>query len=200
MGLLQRLFTKKSGYVPHWTRHSIPTLIWKPIRKTISVAIAPYIPFNSWRIALYRLVGFRIGKHVFIGMRCYLDDVAPQRTTIGNYVTISYGVYFAAHDMSIGSTPHMEIADGAYLGMRCNIVAARDNLRIGHNAIVGACAMVRQSVPDHAIVVGIPARIIRYQDGINSKAFAAHLGDVGVAKIMSTHPDNAHASAPESNP
>lgn len=35
---------------------------------------------------------------------------------------------------------------------------------IGENAIVGACSVVTKDVPDNAVVVGNPARIIKYQD------------------------------------
>ena len=36
---------------------------------------------------------------------------------------------------------------------------------IGENAIVGACSVVTKDVPDNAVVVGNPAKVIKYQDG-----------------------------------
>lgn len=45
---------------------------------------------------MYRyLVGYKIGKNVFIGMKCYLDDLEPKQTIIEENVTVSYGCYFA---------------------------------------------------------------------------------------------------------
>ena len=35
---------------------------------------------------------------------------------------------------------------------------------IGENAVVGAGAVVTKDVPDNAVVVGNPARVIRYLD------------------------------------
>jgi len=36
-------------------------------------------------------------------------------------------------------------------------------LRVGDNAVVGIGAVVIEDVPDNAVVVGVPAKIIRYQ-------------------------------------
>jgi acetyltransferase-like isoleucine patch superfamily enzyme len=36
-------------------------------------------------------------------------------------------------------------------------------IRIGHGAVVGAGAVVTKDVPDYAIVVGVPAKILRYR-------------------------------------
>ena len=49
--------------------------ILKPIRKWGSTIVIPSIPFNNLRVQCYRWCGYKIGKNVFIGMRCYLDDM-----------------------------------------------------------------------------------------------------------------------------
>ena len=36
------------------------------------------------------------------------------------------------------------------------------NVRIGNNVVVGANAVVTHDVPDNAVVVGIPAKVINY--------------------------------------
>ena len=77
---------------------------------------------NGWRIFFYRLCGYKIGKHVFIGMRCYLDDLEPKMLTIEDNVTISYGVYFACHGKNQEHMP-ITIKRGAYIGMRASIIS-----------------------------------------------------------------------------
>jgi acetyltransferase-like isoleucine patch superfamily enzyme len=57
---------------------------------------------------------------------------------------------------------------GAFLG--AGSVVAPD-VSIGANAVVGAGAVVVTDVPERAVVVGNPARVLRYGDGY---------GDVGV--------------------
>ena len=80
---------------PYYAKYSIFVILWKPIRKSINVVIIPNIPFCSVRILLYRLIGFKIGRNVFIVMKCYLDDVDVSKNIIEDNVTISYGCYFA---------------------------------------------------------------------------------------------------------
>ena len=106
---------------PYYAKYSILTILWKPIRKYINVVIIPNVPFSNLRVALYRMIGFNIGKNVFIGMKCYLDDVAIDKMIIEDNVTISYGCYFACHGKGQGHT-EIIIKKGAYLGMRCNVL------------------------------------------------------------------------------
>lgn len=63
----------------------------------MSAKVIPHMVLNGWRIFFYRLYGYNIGKNVFIGMRCYLDDLEPKMFTVEDNVTISYGVFFACH-------------------------------------------------------------------------------------------------------
>lgn len=84
---------------------------------------------------------------------------------IGDNVTISYGVYFASHGRKQGHC-QITIQDGAYIGMRANIItknAGNDvgGTTIGKNAIIGACTLVNRDVPEGATAVGVPCRIIK---------------------------------------
>ena len=144
------------GEIPYYYKRSILGELWHLIRKGICQNIAPNCVLSSVRIGLYRLCGFKIGRGCFIGMKCYFDDLCVDKITIGNNVTISYGVYFACHGRNQGHN-RIDIKDGAYVGMRASITA-RHNITIGSNAIVGAMSLVNKSVPDNATVVGVPAK------------------------------------------
>lgn len=141
--------------------------IGKYIRKVISVRIAPYMALNCVRIFLYRLCGYKIGKHVFIGMRCYLDDMEPKMLTIEDNVTISYGVFMACHGAKQHHYP-ITIKNNAYIGVRTTIITKKasgggnlNGITIGKNAIIGACTLVNKDIPDGATAVGVPCRIIK---------------------------------------
>ena len=123
MKLLKFAYEKIKGQpAPYYYNYSILTIVGKPIRKWVAQCLAPNCVFNNIRILLYRLCGFKIGKHVFIGMKCYLDDMCYDLLTIGNNVTISYGVYFACHGKNQDHYP-IKIEDGVYIGMRANIIS-----------------------------------------------------------------------------
>ncbi len=144
---------------PYYAKYSFLTIIWKPIRKYINVVIIPNVPFSNLRVSLYRLIGFKIGKNVFIGMKCYMDDVVIKNTIIEDNVIISYGCYFSCHGKDQGHTS-IVIKKGAYIGMRCNILSGEKGITIGENSIVGAGSLVNKDIPNNAKAVGVPLRIL----------------------------------------
>lgn len=144
--------------IPYFYKRSFLNQLWHSIRKFICQNIAPNCVFTFSRITLYRLCGFKIGKNVFIGMKCYLDDLCVDKIEIGNNVIISYGVYFTCHGRNQYHNK-LTIKDGAYIGMRAMLVARHD-LEIGDNAIIGAGTLVNKSVPAGATCVGVPGRIL----------------------------------------
>jgi acetyltransferase-like isoleucine patch superfamily enzyme len=115
-----------------------------------------------------------IQKNAFIGKNCKISS----HTFICEGVTIKDGV-FVGHNVSFinDMMPRAVNADGsmqteadwqivhtiveerASIGTGATILGG---VRIGKNAIVGAGAVVTKDVPDSAVVVGNPAKIIRY--------------------------------------
>jgi acetyltransferase-like isoleucine patch superfamily enzyme len=149
--------------VPYCANYPLWLIVWKPIRKYINVVIIPNTPFSRLRIIMYRMLGFKIGKGVFIGMKCYMDDMEPSKTIIEDNTTISYGTYFAAHGKWQGHTT-IHIKEKAYIGMRCNIIAGKHGVTIGENAVIGAGSLVNKSIPDNAVAVGSPIRLIKINE------------------------------------
>jgi acetyltransferase-like isoleucine patch superfamily enzyme len=174
MWLLKVIYEKCKGEkAPYYYNYTILTIICKPIRKFVSQVIVPNCPFNNIRVCLYRLCGFKIGKHTFIGMKCYLDDMCYDLIEIGNNVDISYGVYFACHGKGQCHMPII-IDDGAYIGMRASIISkntqnSTGGIHVNKNAIVGACTLVNQDIPEGATAVGIPCRIIHSADTLKAR-------------------------------
>jgi serine O-acetyltransferase len=68
------------------------------------------------------------------------------------------------HAVTIGAEKNESpvLGDNVFLGAGAKIIGA---VRIGSNAKVGANAVVVDDVPDGATVVGIPARVVRREDG-----------------------------------
>lgn len=137
-------------------------------RKWMSAKIIPHMVLNGWRIFFYRLCGYNIGKNVFIGMRCYLDDLEPKMFTVEDDCIISYGVFFACHGRNQQHTP-ITIKKGAYIGMRANVISGKNGVTIGENAVIGACTLVNKDIPDGATAVGVPCRILEKSDEIVCK-------------------------------
>jgi acetyltransferase EpsM len=86
----------------------------------------------------------RIGRHVVVNR----GALVGHHTIIGDYVTVGPGVNVAGN---------CRIAEATYLGIGAVVV---DNVCVGAHAVVGAGAVVTKDVPDHVLVVGVPARIV----------------------------------------
>lgn len=111
---------------------------------------------------MYRLIGYKIGKSVFVGMMCYLDDSYPELITIEDNVTISYRVTFSAHGRRVKGWKSAQIVlkKGCYIGTGAIILRG---VTIGENATVGAGAVVTRDVPDNLTVVGVPAKVLDHE-------------------------------------
>ncbi len=125
-----------------------------------------------------------IQKNARVGARCKISSHSfiCEGVTIEDEVFIGHGVMF------INDTyPRATDADGA-LQTEADWQVVRTRIRrrasigsnatilggvtVGENALVGAGAVVTRDVPDHAIVAGVPARVVgdvRDRQGDNKK-------------------------------
>lgn len=121
------------------------------------------------RIDVFKKGTLVIGDRVQINDNCHI--ACAQRIVIGDDVLIASRVFISDHDHKIGplnsnlagtglETSSISIGDFSWLGE--NVVVLK-GVEIGRNVIVGANAVVTSSVPDNAIVAGVPAKVIRYR-------------------------------------
>lgn len=158
--IIYEKLTKRAA--PYYYDYSIFKILIKPLRKWLVNVVAANSPFNCVRVSIYRMCGFKIGKNVFIGMRCYLDDMCYDLMTIGDNVTISYGVFFACHGKNQKHLP-IVIEDNVYIGMRASIITknkTETGITLGNGCIIGACALVNKDIPAGRTAVGVPCRIL----------------------------------------
>jgi bifunctional UDP-N-acetylglucosamine pyrophosphorylase/glucosamine-1-phosphate N-acetyltransferase len=81
----------------------------------------------------------------------YLGDA-----TVGEHVNIGAGVITVNYDGV--QKNHTTIGDGAFIGSDTMLIAP---ITIGEHAQTGAGAVVKNDVPPGAVVVGVPARVLR---------------------------------------
>jgi len=134
------------------------------------------------------LLLFAHGGKISIGNNCYIGEGtriwSALEVNIGNNVLIAHNVNIhdnishpidaelrRHHFRSIITTGHPKkdldlrekkviIKNDAWIGFNASILKG---VTIGERAIVGACAVVTSDVPDDAIVVGNPAKMIEKQ-------------------------------------
>jgi sugar O-acyltransferase (sialic acid O-acetyltransferase NeuD family) len=98
------------------------------------------------------MAGVVINSSVKIGDFCIINTSASidHDCEIGNYAHVSPKVALAGN---------VKVKEGAQIGIGACV---KQNITIGKWAIVGAGAVVINDVPDYAVVVGNPSRIIKY--------------------------------------
>lgn len=141
-----------------------------------------WLPGSSYRTALLRLFGARVGRGVvikpgvrvkypwrlqvgdfsWIGEDVWIDNLADVR--IGSHACISQGAYLCTgnHDWS---DPHIglivrpaELGDASWIGARAIVTLG---VTVGEGAVAAAGSLVRASIPAWEIHAGNPAMFVR---------------------------------------
>jgi sugar O-acyltransferase (sialic acid O-acetyltransferase NeuD family) len=94
--------------------------------------------------------------------------IIQAQTKIGKHVIVNTGAQ-VDHDCVIGDFVHLgpgailcgtvEVGEGSFVGAGAVVIPGK---KIGAWVTIGAGAVVRQDLPDFAVAVGNPARIIKY--------------------------------------
>ncbi|WP_237320865.1 DapH/DapD/GlmU-related protein [Streptomyces sp. JJ36] len=112
----------------------------------------------------------RLGSGVVLGRGSHV--IADTAITVGDDVFCGPYVYITSTNHSYDD-PHtpvgrqwprtapVEIGPGSWLGAGAVILPGA---RLGRNVVVAAGSVVRGEVPDHAVVAGAPARVVRRWD------------------------------------
>lgn len=127
------------------------------------------------------VVRITMGKHSYMGNNNSVMDA-----TIGNYCSIasycsigggdhpnhwvSTSPYFYTYNNSekdntmttnsFSSGKTVSIGNDVWIGESCFI---KDGIQIGNGAIIGAHSVVTKNIPDYAVAVGNPAKVIKYR-------------------------------------
>jgi acetyltransferase-like isoleucine patch superfamily enzyme len=168
------------GRLDSWPR------IQRVTRALIRLAILVRRPGKLFATIRYRLTLDHCGRGVDFESRMMIRN--PQNVSIGDGCSFSALVALDAHDrVTIGdncmfalrvtvatathdytrtpmnswtTTKPVVIGNDVWLGVGATIMPG---VTVGDGAVIGAHALVTKDVPPRAIVVGVPARVVKYR-------------------------------------
>jgi acetyltransferase-like isoleucine patch superfamily enzyme len=168
---LNRAFVGEARAFPGWSQAMslIPGTVGAYLRRAFyrfafrQCAQGSWIGFGT----VFSHAGCRVGRNAYVGCYCCLGEVTLEDDVlIGSHVSITNGS--AQHGISRldipireqpGQWPHITIGQDSWIGDRAVVMA-----NVGKHCVIGAGSVVTKSVPDYAIVVGNPAKILRYRN------------------------------------
>lgn len=134
------------------------------IRDNVTIQVGAYIAALPVRGASPLL---RVGKRTMIGNHCHI--IVTRKIEFGEAVLTGDRLYVADNrhryedperpvlDQGLAQLADVYIGDGTWIGENVGIIGCR----IGRNCVIGANSLVMRDVPDHCVVAGTPARILK---------------------------------------
>lgn len=171
-----RIYHSNWKFLSRWTKMYYSGYSWlsylrcRAYMKHYHLKNMPTVQYGVKIICEHQLCGkLEIGKNVLLAKECFIDYTG--NVIIKDNVRVTFGVIIETHyhpyhaDWQASYDPvqtEIVIEEGAVIGSRAIIMPTCHY--IGRHARVGAGAVVTHDVPDYAIVVGAPAKVIRIQD------------------------------------
>ena len=115
-----------------------------------NVEIGPYS-------AIWGGGGVTIGSDVHLGCHVHITSMEGEQVPAGNF-DVHKPLEIARSPVTIGN--HVLI---------CSNSVIVPGVTVGHHAMIAAGAVVTQDVPPYALVAGVPARVIRYNNEMPSR-------------------------------
>jgi len=140
--------------------------VLRSLRNHVCQILAYDCPINSWRVKLHRWRGVNIGKNVFLGQHCTLDNTYPEYIYLEDGCGLSGEAYILAHQnpgvlaksLLEAYVAPVVIQKNVFVGIRCTILPG---VTIGEKAIVSAGSIISKDVPPHSVVAPAKNRIIK---------------------------------------
>lgn len=116
-----------------------------------------------------------VGKNFFANYNCTILDVARVRIGDNCFMAPNVAIYTAGHPIHPDTRnsqyeygKEVTIGDNVWLG---GSVVIMPGVHIGNNVVIGAGSVVTRDIPDNAIAVGNPCKVVRFLTDADRKKF-----------------------------
>jgi virginiamycin A acetyltransferase len=171
---------------PGWTQlfGLIPGLSGVYLRRAFYRLVLGRCAAGSWIGfgTIFSHTSAEVGRDVYVGCYCCLGDVTLEDDVLlGSQVSIMNGAEqhgIERLDIPIreqpGRWPRITIGRDSWIGDRAVVMAD-----VGKHCVIGAGSVVTKPVPDYAVAVGVPARVVRLRNQAVSAEADANSGVKG---------------------
>lgn len=147
-------------------------------KKSLRQKLSRYV---SLMVSQYhRFRGCDIGNNCRISRSAEIDRAYPKGIHIGDNTRVLIEAMIIAHDYSRGALPGHSMWCDTYIGSNC-VIGGRSmimpGVKIGDHVYVAGGSIVTHDVPNHCIVAGNPARIVRKGTIISDNGQITESGD-----------------------
>jgi acetyltransferase-like isoleucine patch superfamily enzyme len=132
------------------------------LRYVAMTAIAK-IPWAGLKVFLYRRMGIKIGRAVYIAPWVFLDPMYPELIELENGCFLGGGSKLLTHEYTSQNfrIGQVRIGSGSVIGA---FSIVRSGVSIGCGVTTGLGSVVVKDIPDGKIVSGNPARTLRARE------------------------------------
>lgn len=151
--LARWLFFDTAAPWPYALKRTILRRFGASVGRGVVLRTRIYIHY-PWRL--------KIGDHCWVGDGCQFMNF--EQVTLEDHVALAHEVYLAAggHDIrSATMQPRnapIYISTGSWITSR---VFIGPGVRIGRNAVIGACSVVMRDIPGNVVALGNPCRVTK---------------------------------------
>ena len=129
----------------------------RKVKNTILFRLAYNCPINSWRIQFHRWRGCHIGKGVYIGRFCFLDNMYPEYIYIYDGASINAEAMILTHfnpfetykKVFVAEVKPTVIGENAIVSVRCTIMPG---VKLGKFAVVSSGCTIEHDIADYQMV------------------------------------------------
>lgn len=144
-------------------------LILRQLRAHLFLRLGGVMPHNELRAACFRILGVKVGAHVFFGMNVNMDLLYPEKVTLMDHSMVGNNASVYVHIR--GNLPlkrlfprkvePVVIGRGAVVWSGAIVLPG---VKVGDYSVVAAGAVVTKDVPEYSVVAGVPAKVIENLD------------------------------------
>lgn len=122
----------------------------------IVLSLARVTPVSPIKVFLYRLLGVKIGRGVYIGPGVLIDPLFPWLIELEDNCLLGIGCRLLTHEYTATNfrIARVRIGKGAVVGAFSTV---RSGVTVGRKVTIGFNSYVNKDVPDGATVGGVPA-------------------------------------------